>query len=90
MQTYELNLAIPANHQITLPAELPTGSQVRVIILTTTETANTAAPTTATPIAGSPEAVRAYFAWRKQHTNLSTNSAQDIEAYIEECRNDWD
>ena len=86
MQTYELNLAIPANHQITLPAELPTGSQVRVIILTTTETANT----TATPVAGSPEAVRAYFPWRKQHPNLSTHSAEDIEAYIEECRNDWD
>lgn len=84
MQAYELNLAIPANHQITLPAELPTGSLARVIILLEE-------PQT-TPTAGSPEAILSYLEKlknrRQQRTSFATH--QEIEAYIQECRNDWD
>lgn len=84
MQAYELNVNVPANHQITLPAELPTGSLARVIILLEE-------PQTV-PTAGSPEAVLSYLEKLKNRRQQRTSerTQEEIEASIQECRNDWD
>ena len=87
MQAYELHITVPPEHTLplTLPPELPTGSKARVIILV--DTADETAPTP-----GSPEAVLAYLRGLEERRKDQPpgRTAEEIESYILECRNDWD
>lgn len=81
MNAINLYLTIPEHHTITLPAELTTGSQAHIIILT-----ENALPT-ARPLAFL-QRLKQRRAARPQPTT-STSTQASIDTYIEACRNDW-
>lgn len=96
MQARELYITIPEDHLIALPVELRTGSKVRLLILEEEQSppaiTNTSEACQETPTPGSPEAVLAYLRGLEERRKDQPpgRTAEEIETYILECRNDWD
>lgn len=82
MQAYELYITVPAEHTMVLPAELPTGSRARVIVLLDDTKVST----------NKHEKVLSALAHlnKRREQRLSFSSAEEIEAHIQALRNDWD
>ena len=78
MNAINLYITVPDHHTITLPAELPTGSQAQIIILTENNL-STAQPLDALAHLQRRRAARQH--WRDQ---------TELDAQIQANRNDWD